>query len=103
MIKLIDHAIFESHLNYSLPLWAEDANSVKILLVFQKKSQELSIFLERNLHSANLLKNLNVLKLPDKVAKYINQSLPKTSKNWITLAAASHTYNTRCFTQLALK
>ena len=47
----------------------------------KKNPQELSIFLERNIHSPNLFKNLNVLKLPDKVAKYINQSLPKTSKN----------------------
>ena len=50
------------------------------------------------------LKNLNGLKLPDKVvlenciliSKYFNQSLPKTFKNWFTLATASSTNNTRC-------
>lgn len=49
------------------------------------------------------LKILNSLKLPDKVvlehciliSKYFNQALPKTFKNWFTLAAASNIDNTR--------
>ena len=57
-------------------------------------------FSKRNAH---LLKNLNILKLPDKVSlencilicKYFNQSLLKTFKNWFTFATASHTHKSR--------
>ena len=60
-------------------------------------------FLKRNAHTSNLFKNLNILKFPDKVSlencilicKYFNQSLPKSFKNWFTLAAASGTHNIR--------
>ena len=60
-------------------------------------------FLKRNTHPSNLFKSLNVFKLPDEVTlknctlicKYFNQSLPETFKNWVTLATASHTHNTR--------
>ena len=62
--------------------------------VLQTKSLRNLHFLKRNAHTSNLFKNLNVLKLPDKVTcKYFNQSLPNTFKNWSTLATASHTHN----------
>ena len=56
-----------------------------------------------HIFTSNLFKNLNVLKLPNTVtlengiliSKYFNQSLPKTFTNWFTLAAASHTHDTR--------
>ena len=60
-------------------------------------------FLNRNTHTSNLFKNVNSLKLPDKVSlensvlicKYFNQSLPETFKSWFTLPRASHTHNNR--------
>ena len=60
-------------------------------------------FLKRNAHTFNLFKNLNILKLPDIVSlencnlicKYFNQSLPKSFKNWFSLATASHIHNIR--------
>ena len=60
-------------------------------------------FLKRNAHAFNLFKKSNILRLPDKVSlenyilicKYFNQSLPKTFKNWFTLATTSHTHNNR--------
>ena len=102
-LKSIYHAILESHLNYSLTVWAQNANSIKRLLVLQKKSLRIMHFLKRNAHTSNLFKNLNILKLPDKVSlencilicKYFNQSLPKSLKTWFTLATASHTHNTK--------
>ena len=36
-LKSIYHAILESHLNYLLKVWTRNANSIKILLVLQKK------------------------------------------------------------------
>ena len=53
--------------------------------------------------SAHFTIPLNILKLPHKVflenciltCKYFNQSLPKSFKNWFTLATGSHTHNIR--------
>ena len=58
--------------------------------------------LKRNAHILNVLKNLNFLRLSNKVAlencilncKCFNQSLHKTFKIFFTLATASHTHNT---------
>ena len=87
--KSILHAILESNLNYLLPVLAQNANSIKRLLVLQKKSLQIMHFLIRNTHTSNLFKHLNILKLPDKaslencilICKCFNQSLPKTFKN----------------------
>ena len=86
-LKSLFHAIFESRVNYSLPVWALNANALKDL-VLQKKSLRIMYFLKRNPHTSNHFKNLNVLKLPDKVTlencilicKCFNQSLSKTLK-----------------------
>ena len=61
--------------------------------------------LNRNIHTAPLFKDSNILKFPDKIAlencifieKYLNQTLPPPFKNWFTLSlsAVSHTHNTR--------
>ena len=98
----IYHAIFESHLSYSLTVWAQNANSIKEFWSYKRNPYKLCIFLKRNAHTSNLL-NLNILKFPDKVSlencilicKYFNQSLPETFKNLFTLATASHIHNTR--------
>ena len=42
--KLIYHAISESHLNYLLPVWAQNANSIKRLFVLKKKSLRIIHF-----------------------------------------------------------
>ena len=101
--KSIYHVILESHLNYSLTVWAQNDNSIKRILVLQKKSLRIMYFLKRNAHTSNLFKNLNILKLPDKVSlencvlicKYFNQSLSKSFKNWFALATPSYTRNTK--------
>ena len=49
-LKLIYHAIFESHLNYSLPV---GANSIKKFLVLQEKSL-IIIFCKSSTHPSNL-------------------------------------------------
>ena len=69
---------------------------------YKRRLWELCFFWkEKYIHL--LFKNLTVLTLPDKVTpkncilicKYFNQSLPKTIKNWFTLATASHAHTTR--------
>ena len=81
-----------------LTVWAQNVNSIKRLLVLQKKSLQIMYFVKRNTHTSNLFKNLNLLKLLDKVSlescillcNCFNQSLPKSS---FTLATASNTHN----------
>ena len=61
---------FESHLiisDYTLLVWTQNANSIKIHLVLQKKSLRIITFLKRNAHISNLFKTLSVLNLLDKV------------------------------------
>ena len=60
-------------------------------------------FLSRNVHTDTLFKDLNIPKFPHKIAfencifikKYLNQTLPKPFKNWLTLSTDSHTHNIR--------
>lgn len=78
-LKSVYHAIIESHLNLSLAVWAKNASSIERVLVLKKKSLRILNFLKRNAHKSNLFQKLDVLiKFPDKVTPYFNQSLPKT-------------------------
>ena len=56
-LKPINHATLESHLNYSLKVWAQNANSIERLLVLQKKSLRIMPFLKRNAHTSNIFNN----------------------------------------------
>ena len=102
-LKSIYHAIFEPHLYYSSLVWAQNSNSIKRLFVLQKKSLRIIYFLNHNADTSPLFRDLNILKLPDKIAlenclfinKYFNKFLPTIFKNWFTLSSDFHTYNTR--------
>ena len=67
-LKTIYHAIFEPHLYYSSLAWAQNSNSIKRLFVLQKKSLRIIYFLNHNAHTSPLLRELNILKFPDKIA-----------------------------------
>ena len=67
-LKSTYHAIFEPHLYYSSLVWAQNSNSIKRLFVLQKKSLRIIYFLNHNAHTSPLFRDLNILKLPDKVA-----------------------------------
>ena len=68
-------------------------------------------FLNRNIHTALLLKDSNILKFFDKIAlencifikNYFNQTLPAPFKNLSTLSTDSDTHNTRWFNLSCLK
>ena len=63
----------------------------------------LNNFLNLNAYTSPLFRDLNILKLSDKIAlenclfinKYFNKCLPTIFKNWFTLSSDFHTYNTR--------
>ena len=88
-LKPIYHAIFEPHLYYSSLVWAQNSNSIKKPLVF----------LNHNAHTSPLFRELNILKLLDKIAlenylfinKYFNKCLLTIFKNWFTLSSDFHT------------
>ena len=102
-LKSIYHAIFEPHLYYSSLVWAQNSNSIKRLFVLQKKSLRIIYFLNHNAHTSPLFRDLNILKLLDKIApenclflnKYFNKCLSTIFKNGFTFSSDFHTYNTR--------
>ena len=62
-------------------------------------------FLNHNAHTSPLLRELNILKLPDKIAlenfifinKYFNKYLLFIFKNWSSLSSDFHTYNSGAY------
>ena len=99
ILKLIYPAIFEPHLYYSSLIWAKNQNSIERLFVLQKKPLQIIYFLNHNAHAFDLFRDLNILKLPDKVALenclFMNKYFNKWFKNWFTLSSDFHAYNTR--------
>ena len=68
----------------------------------QKKSLRIIYFLHHNPHTSPLFRDLDILKLPDKIGlenclfinKHFNKCLPTIFKSWFTLSSDFHTYNT---------
>ena len=69
----------------------------------QKKSLRIIYFQNRNAHTSPLFRELNILKLPDKIAiekclfinKYFKKCLSTIFENWFSLSSDFHTYDTR--------
>ena len=94
------------HLNpvYIIPLLFGHKLQIQLKdIVLQKKSLQIIYFLSRYVHTSPLLKESNILKLPDKISlekwlfrnKYSNKVLPTIFENWFTLSTDSYTYNAR--------
>ena len=89
--------------NYSSFVWAQNSNSIKRLLALQKKSLRTVYFLNQNAHTSPFFRDLNILKLPEKITlenclfknKYFNKCLSTVFKNLFTLSSGFHAYNTR--------
>ena len=81
----------------------QNSNSIKRLFVLQMKSLLIIYFLNHNAPKSHLFRDLNILKLHDKIAlenclfinKYFNKCLTTIFKNWFTLLFDFHTYSTR--------
>ena len=81
-LKLIYHAIFEPHLYYSSLVWAQNSNSIKRLFFLQRKSLHIIYFLNHNAHISPFFRDLNILKLPDKIAL----------ENWLFINISANVY-----------
>ena len=74
---------------YSSLVWAQNSNSIERLFVSQKKSLRIVYFLNYNAHTSPLFRDLDILKLPDKIAlekclfinKYFNKCLPTNASS----------------------
>ena len=107
ILRSIYFAIFESHLNYSSIVWAQNPGSIKRLIILQKKALRIINFKPRNCHTSPLFKENVILKLIDKVHlenilfvnKCINNLLPPIFNDWFTLVSAQHSYQTSSSTK----
>ena len=66
-LRSIYFAVFESHLNYSFLVWAQNSDSIKRFIILQKQALRITNFKPRNCHTSPLFKENTILNLIDKV------------------------------------
>ena len=92
-LKTIYYAIFDSHINYTNVIWAQNLNAVNRVSILQKKALRIISFQPRDCHSKTLFKKQILFKFEDKVelenvllvSKYFNNILPAIFNNWFML------------------
>ena len=95
-------AIFDSHLIYSCIVWAQNINTVRRLIVLQKKALRIMNFKDQLFHSNPLFSLNNILKFGDKItleniifiSKSINRQAPFIFNDWFTYSRNLHRYET---------
>ena len=60
-------AIFDSHLSDSCTVWAQNINTVRTLIVLQKKAVQIMNFKDQLFHSSPHFSSNNILKFGDKI------------------------------------
>ena len=108
LLKTIYYSIFNSHLIYGCEVWGQNQNNVLVhrLQKLQEKSVCLVNFETNTNVVGRLLKDSNILKLPDfikyKYALFIRNSLRKKNvpifNEFYTLFIQNHVYNTKSLT-----
>ena len=91
-LRIIYFAIFDSHLSYSCIVWAQNINTVRRLIVLQKKALRIMNFKDQWFHSSPLFSSNNILKFGDKItlenilfiSKSINRQAPCIFNDWFT-------------------
>ena len=66
-VNNIYNAIFDFHLTYSYTAWAQNINTVNILIILQKKALRIMNFKGQLFHSSPLFSESNILKSIDKI------------------------------------
>ena len=72
-LRNIYFAIFDSHLSYSCIVWAQNINTVRRLIILQKKALPIMNFKDQLFHSSPLFSSNNILKFGDKRKYYFCQ------------------------------
>ena len=101
-LKLIYHALCESHINFACIIWGQNISTINRLYILQKKALGIINFKEHNSHSSPLFHYSKIIKIADKVKienclfinKNTNNKLPSIFNNWFTFSSMSHNYQT---------
>ena len=101
-LRNIYFAIFDSHLSYSCIVWAQNINTVRRLIIFQKKALRLVNSKDQLFHSSPLFSSNNILKFGGKitlenilfVSKSISRQAPSIFHEWLTFSGNLHRYET---------
>ena len=104
VLKLIDHAIFDYHLNYANTVWVQNKISVNHVFLLKKKAFRIISSECRNAHSKPLfyrpeiIKSLHEIIFKDSyfISKSINFDLPSIFHHQFTFSSNSHRYEAFC-------
>ena len=101
-LRNIYFAIFDCHLSYSSIVWAQNINTVRRLIILQKRALRIMNFKDQLFHSSPLFSSNNILKLGDKitlenilfVSKSINRQVSSIFYDWFIFSGNLHRYET---------
>ena len=101
-LRNIYFATFDSHLSYSCIVWAQNINTVRRLIILQKKALRVMNSKDQLFNSNLLFSSKNILKFGDKitlenilfVSKSINRQVPSIFNDWFTFSGNLHRYET---------
>ena len=97
-LRNIYFAIFDSHLTLIEFVWAQNINTVRRLIILQKKALRIMNFKNQIFNSSPLCPSNNILKFVDKitlenilfVSKSINSQVPSIFCDWFTFSGNLH-------------
>ena len=101
-LRNVYFAIFDSHLSYSYIVWAHNINTIRKLIIIQKKALQIINFKDQLFHSSSLFSSNNILKFGGKitleniffVSKSINMQVPSLFYDWFTFSGNLHSCET---------
>ena len=101
-LRNIYFAIFDSYLRYLCIVWAQNVNTVRRLIILQKRALRIMNVKDQLFHSRPLFSSNNILKLGDKitlenilfVSKSINRQVPSIFYDWFTFSGNLNRYET---------
>ena len=101
-LRNIYFAIFGSHLSYLGIVWAQNINTVRGLIIIQKKALQIMNFKDQLFHPTPLFSSNNILKFGDKITENIhfisvpiNRQVPSIFNDWFRFSGNLHRYETR--------
>ena len=101
-LRHMHFVIFYSHRSYSCIVWVQNINTVRILIILQKKALRMMNLKDQLFRSSPLFSSNNILKFGDKitleniifVSKSINRQVPYIFYDWFIFSENLHRYET---------
>ena len=90
ILKSIYFAIFDAHLTYCCPVWAQNFSTIQQILILPKEADITINFQPRSFHTSPRLKQNSAIKFQDKIClenilfvrKSLNNLSPSTFNTW---------------------